>query len=68
MILIRDLVQEAFETGYLSVTAEEQLRSLLRSQYYPEDLKAFMELQMAAMNGQVKQESRQILLLQQESK
>ncbi|HEY9725000.1 MAG TPA: hypothetical protein V6D50_01005 [Chroococcales cyanobacterium] len=68
MILIRDLVQEAFETGYLSIAAEDQLRSLLRSQYSPEDLKAFMELQMAAMNGRVKQESRQLLLHQQESK
>jgi hypothetical protein len=68
MISIRNLVQEAFETGYLSITAEDQLRSLLRSQYSTEDLKAFMELQMAAMNGQVKQESRKLLLPQQESK
>ncbi len=61
IISIRDLVQEVLETGYLSVTAEDKLRSLLRSKYSKEDLRAFMELQMAAMNGWIKQESRELL-------
>lgn len=68
MISIRDLVQEALETGYLSVTAEEQLRLLLKSHYSADDLSAFMELQLAAMNGRVKQESRELLLHEQKSK
>ena len=65
MTSIRDLVQDALATGYLSVTAEEQLRSLLRSKYSTEDLRAFMELQLAAMNGRVKQESRELILCEQ---
>ncbi|AFZ18845.1 hypothetical protein [Allocoleopsis franciscana] len=68
MTSIRDLVQEALAAGHLSVTAEEQLRWLLRSKYSTEDLRAFMDLQLAAMNGLVKQESRELLLYQQESK
>lgn len=67
MTSIRHLVHEALATGYLSVTAEEQLRSLLRSKYSTEDLRAFMDLQLAAMNGQIQQESRELLLCQQKS-
>jgi hypothetical protein len=58
MISIRDLVQQALSTSYLTIEAEEQLRQLLRSKYDIEDLKAFMRLQQAAMEGFVKQESR----------
>jgi len=65
MISIRDLVQQVLATGYLSVTAEDQLRSLLRNKYSTEDMRAFMQLQLAAMNGWVKQESRELLLCQQ---
>jgi hypothetical protein len=65
MISIRDLVQQALATGFLSVTAEDQLRSLLRNKYSTEDMRAFMQLQLAAMNGWVKQESRELLLCQQ---
>lgn len=61
MKTIQDLVQEALETGFLSVKAETQLRSLLRSKYSPEDLGAFMELQLAVMNRTVKQESRGLI-------
>jgi hypothetical protein len=63
---ICDLVQEALSAGYLSITAEEQLRSLLKSKYSAKDFTAFMNLQLAAMNGWVKQESRELLLCQQE--
>jgi hypothetical protein len=46
MALIRDLAQQAMTVGYLTVEAENQL--------------AFMTLQLAAMSGLVKQESREL--------
>lgn len=58
MALIRELVQQALTTGYLTVEAEEKLRQLLRKKYELADLKAFMSLQQAAMVGHVQQESR----------
>ncbi|MBE9210205.1 hypothetical protein IQ244_27655 [Nostoc sp. LEGE 06077] len=59
MTRIRDVVQQALATGYLTVEAENQLRHLLSSRYDLEDFNAFMTLQEAAMNGKVKQESRE---------
>ncbi|MEA5502552.1 hypothetical protein VB735_05390 [Halotia wernerae UHCC 0503] len=59
MTRIRDVVQQALTTGYLTVEAENQLRHLLTTRYDLEDLNAFMTLQEAAMNGKVKQESRE---------
>ncbi|MBW4564240.1 MAG: hypothetical protein KME32_24475 [Mojavia pulchra JT2-VF2] len=59
MTRIRDVVQKALASGYLTVEAENQLRYLLSSRYDLEDLNAFMTLQEAAMNGSVKQESRE---------
>ena len=59
MILIREIVHQALTTGYLTLEAEEQLRQLLQTKYSSEDLKAFMKLQLAAMAGLVKQESRE---------
>ena len=67
MTSISDLVQEILAAGYLSLTAEEQLRALLKSKYSLEDMKAFMKLQREAMNGRIKQESRELRLYQQES-
>ncbi len=61
MALIRDLAQQALSTGYLTMEAEEQLRRLLSTRYGLEDLNAFMVLQEAAMQGRVKQESRERL-------
>ncbi|MCF4969411.1 MULTISPECIES: hypothetical protein [Nostocales] len=60
MTRIRDVVQQALVTGYLTVEAENQLRYLLTTRYDIEDLNAFMTLQEAAMNGNVKQESREL--------
>jgi hypothetical protein len=60
MIYIRDIVQQALATNYLSLEAEEQLRKLMRSKYGKEDLQAFMLLQQAVMNCRVKQESREL--------
>lgn len=59
MALIRDVVQKALKTGYLTIEAEEQLRHLLTTRYDVEDFNAFMSLQEAAMIGRVKQESRE---------
>ncbi|HEY9610765.1 hypothetical protein [Allocoleopsis sp.] len=61
MLLIRNVVQEALSTGYLTIEAEEHLRQMLAKKYDREDLKAFMRLQQAAMAGQVKQLSRELL-------
>lgn len=60
MALIRQLVQKALKTGYLTIEAEDQLRQLLTTRYDLEDFNAFMALQEAAMTGKVKQESRQL--------
>lgn len=59
MISIRDLVQEALQSGYLTVEAENQLRQLLCKKYDLEDMNAFVNLQAAAMSGYVKQQSRE---------
>ncbi|TVP55171.1 MAG: hypothetical protein EA343_25270 [Nodularia sp. (in: Bacteria)] len=64
MTRIRDVVQQALATSYLTVEAENQLRHLLTTQYDLEDFNAFMALQEAAMSGKVKQESRERVLSQ----
>lgn len=61
MLLIRNVVQQAISSGYLTIEAEEQLRLLLAQKISQEDLKAFMSLQQAAMMGKVKQQSRELL-------
>lgn len=61
MNVIREIVQQALVTGYLTVEAENQLRQLLSTKYDWEDFKAFIRLQQEAMDGRVKQESRELL-------
>ena len=61
MLMIRNVVQQAISTGYLTIEAEEQLRQMLAKKYDREDLRAFMSLQQAAMAGLVKQQSRELL-------
>ncbi len=61
MARIRDVVQNALLTGFLTVEAENQLRQLLATRYDLEDFNAFMDLQEAAMSGKVRQESRERL-------
>lgn len=61
MSLITQIVQKSLATGYLTVEAEEQLRQLLQTKYDVEDFKAFITLQKEAMEGRVKQESRELL-------
>ncbi len=55
---IREVVQQALNTGWLTLEAEDQLRSLLSTRYDRSDFKAFISLQTAAMTGIVRQESR----------
>ncbi len=61
--MIREIAQEALQQGYLTLKAEDQLRLLLARKYDNEDFKAFMHLQRAAMDGMVKQESRELISL-----
>ena len=62
MSVIRKIVHQALKTGYLTLDAEEELRQLLQTTKYDfEDFKAFMSLQTEAMEGRVKQESRELL-------
>lgn len=61
MVLIRDIVRKALATGYLTIEAEEKLRQMLSQKYDLEDFLAFMSLQEAAMDGRVKQQSRELL-------
>lgn len=58
---IREIVQQALTTGYLTVEAEDQLRQLLSKKYEWEDFRAFIKLQHEAMEGRVKQESRELV-------
>jgi hypothetical protein len=60
MKLIREIVKQALNTGYLTLEAEEKLRKMLENKYDLEDLEAFINLQQATMLGIVKQESKEI--------
>ena len=57
MIRICEVVQQALETGYLDLDAEDRLRQLLGTKYDLEDFNSFMKLQLAAMKGEVTLES-----------
>ena len=67
MELIREIVKQAINTGYLTLEAEEKLRRKLKNKYDLEDLEAFMNLQQAAMIGLVRQESRELLAAAREA-
>ena len=60
--MIREVVKQALKTGYLTLEAEEKLRTMLRKKYELEDLEAFIDLQQAAMLGRVRQESRELFI------
>jgi hypothetical protein len=64
MTCIRDLVQDVMSSGYLSLHTENTLRQMLQTTHYgSEDIHAFANLQLAAMSGKVKQESRELYKL-----
>jgi hypothetical protein len=60
--MIREVVQQALKEGYLTLEAEDQLRQLLQTKYGSEDLNAFFTLQLATMEGRVKQQSRELIM------
>ena len=60
--MIREIARQALKTGYLTIEAEDKLRSMLRKKYELEDLEAFIALQQAAMLGRVRQESRELFI------
>jgi hypothetical protein len=60
--MIREIVRQALNTGYLTIEAEDKLRSMLKKKYELEDLEAFIALQQAAMLGRVRQESRELFI------
>lgn len=62
--MIYEVVQQALSAGYLTVEAEDQLRRLLKAKNNFEDLKAFFVLQQAVMDGRVKQQSRELRVIQ----
>ncbi|MDL5052071.1 hypothetical protein QQ056_00580 [Oscillatoria laete-virens NRMC-F 0139] len=61
MVRIRDVVQVALSSGYLTFKAEAQLRQLLSTRHDSDDLKVFINLQKAASVGHVKQQSRELI-------
>lgn len=62
MGMIRKLVNQTLEQGYLTLNVEEELRDLLQTtRYSKEDFEAFIRLQNAAIDGLVTQESRERL-------
>ncbi|WP_413166228.1 hypothetical protein ACL6C3_06145 [Capilliphycus salinus ALCB114379] len=68
MTCIHEVVNHALATGYLSIEAEDRLRQLLQTTHYGVDeMNAFVNLQLAAMAGQIRQESRELLQKQRES-
>ncbi|MGL5080459.1 MAG: hypothetical protein ACRC8A_03140 [Microcoleaceae cyanobacterium] len=59
---INQLVKQVLGTGYLTIEVEDQLRRLVQNtKYGREDFDAFVKLQLAAKDGQVRQESRECL-------
>jgi dephospho-CoA kinase len=62
MSTIHQLVQQALAQGYLTIDAEQQLRNLVQTTKYSlEDMNAFVNLQIAAKDGHIRQESREKL-------
>jgi len=56
MVLIREVVEQAINAGYLTRESENQMREIFATTKCDlEDLDAFMSLQLAARAGRVKQ-------------
>ncbi len=57
---ISEIVHQVLTSGYLSIEAENQLRQMLQTTHYSsEDMNAFFDLQIAAIEGNIYQESRE---------
>ena len=61
MGVMSNIIQKSLKSGYLTIEDEERLRELLAQKYDYQDFLAFMTLQQAAMEGKVKQESREAI-------
>ena len=61
MTSICEIVQQTLNTGYLSIEAENQLRSLLQAKVRVEEVKVFATLQYAAAEGKIRQQSRELI-------
>lgn len=57
MVEIKQIVQQAFRNGYLTMAEQNQIQALLRTNYDSEDLDAFIILQRAIASGEVQRES-----------
>ncbi len=60
MGVMSEIIQKALKSGYLTIEDENRLRQFLAQKYDYQDFLAFMSLQQAAMEGKVKQESREL--------
>ena len=65
MSVISKIVDQVLQSGYLTIEAEEQMRSLFDCGYNLEDIEALTRLQKAANLGRVKQQSQQLEYLQE---
>ncbi len=62
MSKICEVIEHSLKTGYLTQDAEEELRQLLQTtKYGVSELNAFAQFQYAAMQGEVRQQSRENL-------
>ncbi|MEG4518290.1 MULTISPECIES: hypothetical protein [unclassified Microcoleus] len=62
---VREVVKQAIAAGYLSLEAENEMQKIFSSAKCDlEDLNAFMSLQLAAMAGRVRQESLEVIKVQ----
>lgn len=57
MALIREIAQQALSVGYLGITAQNQINTLLQLNYDSEDVDALIILQRAIASGKVQRES-----------
>jgi len=59
--MIREIVYQVLQSGYLTVEIEEELRQLFAVRYDLDDIEALTRLQQAAKSGRVKQQSRELV-------
>ena len=63
--MIRNLVDSAFQTGYLSVASEGLIHQVLATNiYHPDDLILLADLWRALRAGQIKRESSSKLIIE----
>lgn len=63
MSVISKIVNQAVKSGYLTVEAEERMRTLFANSSDIEDIEAFVLLQEATSSGRVRQQSQELVRL-----